>query len=50
MDFNDDGPKFHRFGFFSCSEFKTAESENTPFIDLAQMFERAPKATGAPNS
>ena len=46
VEFNDDEPKCHRFGFFSRSEFKAAESENTAFIDLAQTYERAPKATG----
>lgn len=33
------GLKCHRYGFFSRSGFKAAESENTVFIDLPQMFE-----------
>ena len=33
------GLKCHRHGFFSRSGFAAAESENTVFIDLAQMFE-----------
>jgi len=39
MEFIDDEPGYRRYGFFSHSGLKAAESEKTAFIDLTQMFE-----------